>query len=503
MKNNIIEWLEGSALRFPDKIALSDEENRLSYSQVRYQSKSIASAILSKTSAKQPVAVLSSRHVSTLCAYLGVLYSGGYYIPIDSSNPLPYIEKIVNSVRPSLILYDKENEKLIEKFKNTPSISIQESLEYVIHDDFINQALIEQVDIDPAYIIFTSGSTGVPKGVITSHRAIATFVNGYIKAVGVNENDCFGSQSSLDYVGVIKDFYTSLKLGATVFIIPKRCFVTTSELVRTLDANSVSVIAWTVAALTLPIENGTFDENVPIKARKICFTGSVMPSRSLKRLQMLMPGVELYNLYGPTELTSNCLFYKVTEKVEDNSVIPIGKPFEGYKVFLHSETNEENESVDRGELYVGGSALSLGYYNDSDLTNQIFIQNPNNKLYREIVYKTGDYCTRREDGNYVFNGRRDRMVKSHGYRIELDEIENVSMLMNSIKKISCLHHPEKDLLYLYFEGEADEKQLFMHLRKHLPSYKIPRKIRKLEKFPLMKNYKTDLSVLKKMMNEEI
>src|SRR5690606_23665862 len=113
----------------------------------------------------------------------------------------------------------------------------------------------------------------------------------------------------------------------------------------------------------------------------------------------------------------NCLYYKITSKISDETNIPIGKPFEGYKTFILNDKGEKAAIGEIGELIVGGSALSLGYYNNPDLTNQIFIQNPLHNTYRDIVYRTGDYCSLQPDGNYIFHGRKDRMVKYHGYRV--------------------------------------------------------------------------------------
>src|SRR5690554_4019842 len=286
-----------------------------------------------------------------------------------------------------------------------------------------------------------------------------------------------------------------------MFIIPKRCFVTTDGLVEFLDKYKVSVIAWTVAALTIPVANGTFDENVPAYLRLVCFTGSVMHSKYLRVLQEKLPNVEFVNLYGPTELTSNCLYYKVKSKVTDDYIIPIGFAFEGYRTFIINESGEKAAIGEIGELYVGGSALSLGYYNDSKLTEQIFIQNPLHDTYRDIVYKTGDYCSMQADGNYIFHGRKDRMVKSHGYRIELDEIENISRAITGINECSCIYDSIKEQLHLFYDGDIDEKQVFINLRKELPAYKVPRKIVRLERIPLMKNFKVDVNKLKTMIND--
>jgi len=503
MIKSVLEWLESSALSKPDKIALCDENTSLNYSSVHKGAQSIGSYILENIGSEKSVVVISGRHVHTLVAYLGVLYSGGCYVPIDSMNPKSHIGKIADATKPQLILADKQSLPLIQDIHfQSEIILIDDILDHPINETLLNSARKDFIDINPLYVIFTSGSTGVPKGVITSHRAVATFIQGYTSAIDIKETDVIGSQSPLDYVGVVKDFYTSLKMSATMFIVPKRCFVTTDELIEFLDKYRVSVIAWTVAALTIPIANGAFDEKVPAYLRLVCFTGSVMPSKYLRILQEKMPETEFVNLYGPTELTSNCLFYKVKSKVTDDYVIPIGSAFDGYRTFIINDKGEKASAGETGELYVGGSALSLGYYNNKGASDQYFIQNPLHNKYRDIVYKTGDYCSIQADGNYIFHGRKDRMVKSHGYRIELDEIENISRAIPELNNCLCIYNSIKDQLYLFYDGKINEKQLFVYLRKELPAYKIPRKIIKLDKMPLMNNYKVDVNRLKTMMNND-
>lgn len=504
MQKNILEWLDAAVLENPNKIALCDENTSLTYIELKSIAQSIGSAIIEEGVGEQLVAVISGRNAYTLAAYLGVLFSGGYYMPVDSSSPHMHIERILNASNVKLIIVDKQGQNALQKINhNAKVLCIDDILQYRINEDAINDIVRAQIDFHPVYVIFTSGSTGVPKGVVTSHRAIATFTDGYISAMGISENDIIGNQAPLDYVGVVKDFFTTLRLAATMVIIPKKCFIATDGLVDFLNEQKVSVIAWTVAALTIPIDNGAFDQKIPQYLRVIGFTGSAMHPKYLRKLQAVLPeNIEYVNLYGPTELTSNCLYYKITSKISDETNIPIGKPFEGYKTFILNDKGEKAAIGEIGELIVGGSALSLGYYNNPDLTNQIFIQNPLHNTYRDIVYRTGDYCSLQPDGNYIFHGRKDRMVKYHGYRVELDEIEAVAKKMKEVNNCACIYNEQDENLYLFYDGTVDVKGLFIYLKNELISYKVPRKIIYLEKMPLMQNYKVDLSALKKMLNNQ-
>ena len=188
----------------------------------------------------------------------------------------------------------------------------------------------------------------------------------------------------------------------------------------------------------------------------------------------------------------------VSEKVDEDTVLPIGKPYENYGILLLDENNQAVAPGEQGEICVRGPVLALGYYGDAQRTAETFIQNPLNPNYRELIYRTGDLGRFGEDGNLYFHGRKDRQIKHMGHRIELGEIETAACKIDGVSECCALYYKEKELLYLFYTGEATSKEIVLHFRSTLPAFMVPRKLIKLETLPRLPNGKLDMQTMKSM-----
>ena len=210
-------------------------------------------------------------------------------------------------------------------------------------------------ELDPLYIIFTSGSTGTPKGVITAQHSLMCYIEDYAGVMGIVREDVLGNQSPLDYIAAVRDIYLPLRFGATTAIIPKELFMSPERLFEYMNDKGVTAVGWSVSALTVPAALGAFECSVPQHLRKVCFSGSVMPCSCLRQWQLALPQARFVNQYGPTEATASCTYYVVPGLVEDTDVLPIGKPYPHYEVFLLSEQNEAVPDGEIGEICVKGT----------------------------------------------------------------------------------------------------------------------------------------------------
>ncbi len=440
---------------------------------------------------------MSGRHVFTPACFLGAVRAGCFYAPMDGDMPVTRLNQILSVIKSDIMLVDKAHLEIAQSLNFDGKMVVMEDIMSTPADEELLKSREEGiVCTSPLYVIFTSGSTGVPKGVITSHQSLMTYIDSVGKVLSIDDTDVLGNQSPLDYIAAIRDIYLPITFGAQTFIIPKNEFAVPTQLFDTLNNEKITALCWSVAGVELPAKLGAFDVSKPEYLKKLCFSGSVMPCKYLKIWQENLPDVLYVNQYGPTEATASCTYYVVNEKVDDDTVLPIGKPYDNYRVFLLNEDNTPTEQGKTGEICVTGPILALGYYGNAEYTEKSFIQNPLNNNYRELIYKTGDLGSFDSDGLLQFHGRKDRQIKHLGHRIELGEIEETAKKIDGVTDCCSLYNKPKEHLYLFYTGEATSKDIVLYFRKNMPAFMVPRKLVNLDKLPTLPNGKLDMQTLK-------
>ncbi|XME04231.1 amino acid adenylation domain-containing protein [Lachnospiraceae bacterium C1.1] len=490
---NVLEWLEEAAEAYPDRVVYEDENEKITFAELRNEAKRVGSGIIRENLPEGPVAVMMERSVHTIAVFLGVVYAGRAYAPIEAKDPLSRRERILSTLgNPALITDDRD--LLIE---NCRTLNSSVLIKNEIDENAIKNVKDRLTENDPLYIIFTSGSSGNPKGVITSHRSLICYINSYRDVMGIDETDVLASQSQLDYIAAIRDIYLPLLTGARTFLLPKEYFMQPDVLFDSMNRHGVTAAGWSSSAVTVITKLGAFKDCELKGFKKLCFSGSVMPGKVLALWQENLPECRFVNQYGPTEATASCTYYVVDHKVSEDEVLPIGKAYDDYRVFLLSENGKAVPQGEYGEICVSGPCVTLGYYNDAERTAAAFVQNPLNSAYREIIYKTGDIGRFREDGELEFHGRSDRQIKHMGHRVELDEIEAAAMEIKGVSECAALYDSKKENLWLLYTGETASREIAVQLKGMLPLFMVPRKIKQLESLAKLPNGKTDIKTLEK------
>lgn len=497
MDTSVLNWLDATAIKYADKTVFTDHEKSITFSEFDKYTKSVGTYLASVVKPNSPVIVMSGRHVLTPACFLGIVRAGCFYAPMDATMPKARLNQIIGVIKADYMLVDREHQEIAKSLDYSGKVIVMED----IIDTPCDEALLKKAcsklnELSPLYVIFTSGSTGVPKGVITSHHSLMCYIDAVGSVLKVDDTDVFGSQSPLDYIAAVRDIYFPIKTGASTVIIPKNEFAMPTQLFDTLNKNKVTALCWSVAGVELPAKLNAFDDLKPEYLKKLCFSGSVMPCKYLKIWQQHLPDVLYVNQYGPTESTASCTYYVVNEKVEDDTVLPIGTPYKNYTITLLNEDNTETEYGKTGEICVSGPILALGYYGNAEKTAESFIQNPLNKNYRELIYKTGDLGSYNKDGLLEFHGRKDRQIKHMGHRIELGEIESTAKQIDGVEDCCSLYNKEKEHLYLFYTGSAQPRDITIYFRSVLPGFMVPRKLVNLEALPTLPNGKTDMQTLK-------
>lgn len=532
---NVLEFIERSAERYPDKLAVADENGGVTYSQLELMAKKIGAWIHTMTGGEhiKPVAVLLDKKPESVAAYMGVMYSGNFYVVLDAEMPDVRAEAILGTLRPAAIVTDsvhmEQAEKMVRDHVSAatssaaanqagsckPSDSSAEASHTAILNlddldddvpvDVLKDIRRKMIDTDPAYALFTSGSTGVPKGVVVTHANIIAYINWYTETFGIDENTVFGNQTPFYFSMSVSDLYSTLKSGATLYIIPKAYFTFPMKLMEFLATYKINTIYWVPSALQIVANYKMFQYAKLPELKKVLFAGEVMPTRPLNYWIQNLPDAVYANLFGPTETTDICTYYIVDRPFRDDEPLPMGYACDNCDVYvIDSDGCEVSPDVDpetgysrEGELYVRGSFVALGYYGNDEKTRDAFVQNPLNDKYPELVYRTGDLVKYNRYGELVYISRKDYQIKHMGYRIELGEIEAAAGAIDGIRSYACIYDEADDKIVFIYEGrKKDDAELLEAFRRRVPHYMEPGRFVRVTAMPHNANGKIDRKRLK-------
>lgn len=503
MRNSVLCYLEDTVEKFPDKVAIVDIDKEITFKELKRRGLCIANSIHNiKKMRHNPILVYLPKSVESIMTFVGILYSGNFYVPTDVRFPFEKVNNIIARLEPKLIITDTKNaNKLISQgISRDILLNLDEvdfSLENLDSSEFINKI----IDTDPVYTFFTSGSTGVPKGVTITNRNVIDYIDWASEIFQINENTVMGNQSPFYFDISTQDIYSCFKTGATLVIIPEVYFAFPVKALQFINEKKINFLYWVPSAF-INISNFKLLEKLPIDGVKtIMFGGEVMPVKHLNYWRKYLPNLELIaNVYGPTEATVNCTYYIVNREFNDNESLPIGFPcFNTDLMVLDDNLQLIMEPDVVGELFIRGSSLSVGYWNDPEKTNEMFIQNPLNNHYEEKIYRTGDLVYYNQRGELIFVGRKDFQIKHLGYRIELGEIETAVLSINGVGNACALYDNKQQEIVLFYttnSEEIDDTYIRNVLSEVLPKYMIPTKYYKMKVMPMNDNGKIDRRKLK-------
>lgn len=497
---NVLEYLEASAEQYPDKIAVDDGIVQLSWQKLSETARRTGSALSSRIQHGRPVPVFMEKSADMLTVMLGVVYAGGFYVPVNPEQAPGRLKKILEKLEAeTAVTLPGYRDMLRQAGFNGEILTPEELKTSEIDADKLKRIRKEAGDSDLLYCIFTSGSTGTPKGVAVSHRAVIDFIGHFTELFPVESRDRIGNQAPFDFDVSVKDIYSALSKGATLILIPRTLFTTPAYLMDYLAEKKVTVLIWAVSALCLLSSLRALAYRSLPDIRRVMFSGEAMPPAQLKLWQDALPQAEFVNLYGPTEITCNCTWYKLEKAYPEQERIPAGMPFPGRMVFLIDQSGDKILSPGiSGEICVSGESLAAGYYRDQKETEARFRQM---KLDGRVtrVYCTGDLGYFDEDGRLYFTGRKDFQIKCMGRRIELEEIENVMTAAPGIEESCCIYDNGHRQIIAYYVGGMETGEVRKQMKRELPSYMVPARFIRVDRMPLTRNGKKDRRRLAQMI----
>lgn len=496
---NLFDLLSYTANRVPDRIAFLDGKKSITFGELKENAERIGTCIAELLPVQSPVAVFMEKSLMEVAAFFGVLSCGDFYVPLDASLPQGRIVKILKRTQARVLLCDEANLALAEKLTEgteTSIVQVEPVLQTMPNAALISRRREQVIDADPAYVVFTSGSTGEPKGVCASHRNALDYTEQLVTALSLDENAVFGNQAPFCYDACLKDIMPTIALGARTVLIPQGLFSFPCDLISFLNEHKVNTICWVGSSLHLVSALNTFDDIKPQYLTRVVFGSEVVPASSIRTWFAACPGADFYNLYGPTETTGMCCCYHLPGPLQDGERIPIGRPLPNRQLLILSPEGKLLPPGQTGEIAIRGSAVSLGYYSDKELSSGSFIQNPTEKRFRDIIFCTGDLGYLGEDGLYYFIGRKDDQIKIMGRRIEPGEIEAEAENLPGAGLCAVIFDKTCERLVLFYTGNANAQELQRKLGASLPSYMVPRQCIHLDSLPHTPTGKIDRRALR-------
>jgi len=413
--------------------------------------------------------------------------------------PVDRINMIIETASPSLIIYDDSTAPNLSMLKtNCLKVNFQKIKDNEVLEEKLKTIRKTMIDTDLLYLLFTSGSTGKPKGVAVSHRSVIAYAEWLKSYFEFGPDTVFGNQTPFYFSMSVLDIYATLSCCATMWIIPKMHFSFPVKLLEYIKEKGINTVYWVPSVYKIVANLEALEEVKNLGLKKILFAGEVMPAKQLNIWRKYIPNALYANLFGPTEITDIGVCYVLNREFRDDEAIPIGNACDNVGLIILDENGKEiTEKNQVGELLVRGSFLAAGYYNDLEKTKEVFIQNPLQNAYPEIVYRTGDLVYLNEHEEIVYKSRKDYQIKHMGNRIELGEIEIAFSASAGVDMCCCLFDEQNDRIIGIYTGQAEEIMVHKFLQEKLPAYMVPNKYIKLRSMPLNLNGKIDRVKLRK------
>ncbi len=490
MQKLAIEYLLKTKERFPNKIAIVDGEQSITFFELWKKSLSLAYWITTEFQiTNRPISLNLKKSIDAIIALLAIQLTGNIYVPLDIDTPDKKKEEMLKTLGSNLVLEHKTGEFILAG----KSYSFTYDNNEPDTKNFFLEKLSARKSSDPLYIIFTSGTTGTPKGVTISNSSVIDYIDWATKTYNVSEKEIIGNQAPLNFDNSVLDLYLTFAQGCTLHLLSKETLRFPAGFGNYASSNKINFIFFVPSLLSNFVALKIFKDYDLTCLKKILFAGEAMPLNTLKTIRKELPDTLLSNLYGPTEITVDAIYWIFGNEMNDLEQVPLGVPCVNHQILFLDE-NEKIVTRDNeiAEICVAGPGVALGYWNDAEMTCLAFIPNPESGKQEEIIYKTGDlgYIS---NGLIYMTGRNDDQFKHLGYRIEPGEIEKAINQLEGIQQSCVIYDSEKKRIIAFYTAEpmGSPPQFKNLLSTQLPQYMIPHSCHRLDKIPTTRNGKLD------------
>lgn len=488
LDKSITELFKEQVEKNPNKIALVNEDKKLTYKELDERSDNLARVLLSKgINSENIVGLIAERSIEMVTAVLGILKAGGAYLPIDPKYPLNRINYMLEDAKANIVLTMSKMREKIEI--NAEIIEIDD--EKIYKNDTYNVISNSSAD-SLAYIMYTSGTTNMPKGVMVEHKNIIRLVKN-TNYIDFKQDDKILQTGSVVFDASTFEIWGALLNGLQLNLVNNDILLNANKLKNTIREKGITILWLTSSLFTQLVEEA---EDMFEGLRYLLVGGDVLSCKHINKVRRKYNELTILNVYGPTENTTFSTYFKIEKEYEKD--IPIGKPITNSTALVLDKYGNILPIGIVGELSVGGAGVARGYLNSPNISEEKFVMGKFDNNQR--IYKTGDLAKLLPDGNIEFIGRIDHQIKIRGYRVELNEIQNRILMYSAIKEAVVLtfdrgNNDKYICAYITSEEVIDTDVLKEYLSNNLPYYMVPTYIIQIEKFPLTINGKIDKKAL--------
>ena len=499
--HSIHQLIEEQVLRTPDAIAVSWQDQHLTYQQLNQRANQLAHYLRSLgVEAEMLVGICIERSLEMVVTLLGILKAGGAYVPLDPNYPQARLSITIEDAQLPFLITQSHLEDVVPQTQAKTVFIDRESP--VISQQSSQNVTGLVTDRNLAYVLYTSGSTGRPKGVAIEHRNAVALVDWASSFFTAEQLKGVLASTSLCFDLSVFELFVTLSCGGNVVVVQNAL-----ELSSSAPSAEVTLINTVPSAINELLKV----DCIPPSVTTINLAGEPLQNALVQKLYRLSHIEKIFNLYGPSEDTTYstaCLMPRGT-----NDIPSIGQPISDTRIYLLDRDMNPVPPGSEGEMYISGPGLARGYLNRPDLTSQKFISNPFSTHPESRLYKTGDLAAYDSNGNLKFLGRIDHQVKIRGFRIELGEIESCLLQHYAVNQVIVVAREAK-------EGEQGNKRIVAYfvpnslsnnrhtlskntlsrvlrdfLSQKLPDYMIPSAFISLDQLPLTPNGKIDRRAL--------
>lgn len=505
---HLLERIDQWAVSTPNRLVHIHRDQQLTYAELKELSDALSVWIKENISSDDtPIIVYGHKQSDMLICFMACVKAGHAYIPVDISMPNERIKNIIESSRAKLFInvtpadfsYLLPDLKVLKSTEGTGSLRD-------IYSAYRGKSLASRYNLhleDDFYIIYTSGSTGKPKGVRITLGCLISFINWAVEEFSPGPGRRILNQAPFSFDLSVMDLYLALATGGTLWCVDKEMVARPRELFAGLSGNPINIWVSTPSFAEYCLVDRSFSNQLLADLEAFVFCGEILTNECVRKLHDRFPKAKVFNSYGPTEATVAVTSILITKEVLNQYLpLPIGRPKRDTQIMILDE--EENLSPDSspGEIIIKGPSVSPGYLNDSEKTKKAFFEEDDVRCYR-----TGDEGFFK-DNLLFYSGRKDNQIKLHGYRIELEDIENKIKSLPKVRQAAVLPRMKDGKCYalnafvsLEENIEVENELIFIRqeLAKLLPEYMIPQKFFNRDELPLTANGKVNRKQLAEVL----